>query len=195
MGLLGKQQQGASHPEKNYCLITGSSNPDPDAEAGGKSTWPSCSRMWLSERHVPQKPKMFHCVHAYLTINGYTETEVAWVGKAPVPYETIHSSIHPFCWCLFAAAAFPPVSSQPGNECGWGEGDIPHGCPIVQRGGGRKEKGKQLSLLGPLHHHYLLTHRFAYLKEQSQKSKTGEPVPASADSLCEFVQFLQILCI
>lgn len=51
--------------------------------------------MWLSERHVPQKQKMFHCVHAYLAINGYTETEVAWVGKAPVPYETIHSSIHP----------------------------------------------------------------------------------------------------
>ena len=102
-GVARKAPAGASHPEKNYCLITGRSKSIPDTQARGKSIWPLCSKQWLSERHLVQTPKIFHCGYAYLAINEYTETEVAWIGKAPVPCETIRSSlllVPPFCCCF-----------------------------------------------------------------------------------------------
>lgn len=62
---------------------------------------------------------MFDCGYAYLAINEYTETEVAWVGKAPGPYETIHSSL------LLLLLCFLQHLSQ-GMSGGGKRGELPH---------------------------------------------------------------------
>lgn len=180
-GIARKATAGASHPAKNYCLITGWSKSGPNTQAGGKSIWSSCSRMWLSEQHLAQKPKTFLCGYAYLAINEYTETEITWVGKAPVPYEIIHDSILlvPLFCCCFSSCC---ISAREWG--GWEEGGLsPMAAPLCKGEVGRKEKGKQLSLLGPLHHHHLLTHRFAYLNEQSQKNK-------ACSCICRFAMWI-----
>lgn len=156
MKLLGKQQQDYLYPEKNYCLITERSKSSPDEQAEGNSIWSSHHRGQLSQGLLAQKQRNVSLWQCLSSINEYTETEAAWVGKVPVQYETIHSSLQLvpfFCCCL----SFCIISAR---EWVWvRRKESPMAAPLSEGEEERKEKGKQLSLLGPLHHCYLLTQR------------------------------------
>lgn len=96
----------------------------------------SCTTVcWLL---VQKQKKMFHCGNVYLVINEYTETEAAWVGKIPVPYETIYLSLELvpfFCCCLSSCI----ISAR---QWVWmRRKESPMAAPLSK--GRRKKKGKR----------------------------------------------------
>lgn len=102
MGLLGKQQQ--EHLAKRKTIA--SSQAGLNLATGRRKKHLVLVRVAIWMASCTEIKKHFTVAIAYLTINEYTETEVAWVRKAPVPYEIIHSSflLVPLCCCCFSSS-------------------------------------------------------------------------------------------
>lgn len=68
-------------------------------------------------------------------------------------------------------------------------------APLSKGGRGKKGKRKTAEPVGTSPSSLPFESEVVYPNEQSQKNTSEGPVPATADSLHEFVQFVKIFCI
>lgn len=162
-----------------------------DRQKGRESDLHSTEGSQLSG-FLRRNKKLFHCGNVYLAINEYTETEAGWVGKAPVPYETIYSCLQlvPFFCCRLSSCV---ISAR---EWMWvRRKESPMAVPLSK---GRREKKGRRKTAEPDGTSPSLLHfdsEVIYPNEQSPKNISEEPIPATSDSLHELVQFVKIFCI